>query len=50
VGKMHGARASLLRSLGREAEAVAADAKAAELEAKKQQAGETSPAAENKSS
>ena len=47
---MHGARATLLRSLGREAEAAAADAKAAELEAQKQQAGAATPAAENKSS
>ena len=38
VGKMHGARASLLRALGREDEALAADVKAAELEAKKSQA------------
>jgi hypothetical protein len=39
-----------LRSLGREAEATAADAKAVELEAKKQQANSTLPEGENKSS
>jgi protein O-GlcNAc transferase len=43
VAKMHEARASLLRSLGREDDACAADARAAELEAKKREASETQP-------
>ncbi len=44
MATMHGARASLLRALGREEEAKAADARAAELEAKKRDAeGQETP-------
>jgi predicted RNA polymerase sigma factor len=40
---MHEARASLLRSLGREDDARAADARAAELDTKKREATQAAP-------
>jgi predicted RNA polymerase sigma factor len=47
---MHEARASLLHSLGREGDARAAEAKAAELDAKRREASQAAPVAENKTS